>query len=366
MNDLYQVLNVSKTATTAEIKKAYHKLAHQYHPDKNKGNPEAEAKFKEANSAYQILGDDKKRQQYDRYGSVADGSGPAGASDFDFSMFGNTGYGGNMNMDTVQDIINNFFGSGAKKQGSQTQSVQKGKDIEAILDVTLEEVAKGSSKSFKYRRLCECEACQSKGFEPGSKYANCSTCQGKGRVFQRRETIFGMVQQETVCPTCEGAGVIYERQCKKCYGKGNYEKDSSVEFKIPIGSFSNDGIKLRGKGHAGYRGSEAGDLMIYFNVLSHPSFSRDGYDVNCVVNVGYFDLLTGVSLEVPTLTGSVTVNIPPFTEPSQKLKLTAQGLGKHNNSSIKGNQYIKLNVKMPKKLTREQLNIITKIKNELI
>jgi molecular chaperone DnaJ len=364
MNDLYQVLNVTKTATTAEIKKAYYKLAHQHHPDKNKGDSGAETKFKEAKEAYEILGDDKKRQQYDRFGST--GAGYSGNdSDFDFSMFGNSGYSNNTNMESVQDIINNFFNAGGRKQGSQTQSVQKGSDIEITIDVSLEDVAKGITKSIKYKRKCECENCLGKGFEPGSKYSNCTTCSGKGRVFQRRETIFGTVQQEIACPTCEGAGVVYEKQCKKCLGRGFRDKEDTVEFKVPEGAFTRDGIKIRSKGHSGYRGADSGDLLVIFNVLPHKIFSRDGYDLSCIVSVNYFDLLTGVSLEVPTILGEVTVNLPPFTQPSQKLKLTNQGLGKHNAPNTKGNQYITFNVKMPKKLTNDQMNIINKIKNEV-
>jgi molecular chaperone DnaJ len=366
MKDLYEVLGVSKTATTDEIKKAYYKLAHKYHPDKNKDNQAALEKFKEAKNAYEILGDDKKRHQYDRFGNTEQ-SGFGGAQDFDFDMFNNSGFSSSVNMDNLQDILNGFFGGSTKSrsQGAK-KSVNRGSNIELTMDISLDDVAKGSTKLLKYKRACECEACFGKGFEPGSKYHNCQTCGGKGRVIQRRDTIFGVVQQEIECPTCNGASVIYDKQCKKCLGKGFYEKDDTVEFKVPVGAFSQDGIKLKNKGNAGFRGSEAGDLMVYFNVLAHPVFSRDGYDVSCIVAVNHLDFLTGVTLEVPTLNSDVTVNIPPLTNPNQKLKLTGQGLGKHGNPTVKGNQYITFSIKMPKKITTDQLNIINKIKNDII
>jgi molecular chaperone DnaJ len=368
MADYYQILEVPRTATQDEIKKAYRKLAHVYHPDKNPGNSEAESKFKEINGAYEVLGDDKKRQQYDRFGKAADNGGFQDFG-FDYSMFGNQGYSNNANMENINDILNKIFGGGggAQKRGAPqgTQSVRSGVDLERILNVSLEEIAKGVEKNINYKHKCQCDSCSGKGFEPGSSYKNCPTCKGKGRVIERRDTIFGTMQQEIECRTCEGLGKIYEKQCKQCIGTGYREQEEVLSIKIPQGISTGDKIRVKGKGEAGYRGSVPGDLYISFNEMQHPTFVRKGLDIDTDVEVNYFDLLTGVTVDVPTVYGEVTVNVPPLTEPSQILKLSNQGLPKLGQPNIKGNQYISFKVKMPKKLSNDQINILNRMKDEL-
>lgn len=365
MADYYQILGVPKTATQEEIKKAYRKLAHQHHPDKNAGNPESESKFKEVNGAYEVLSDDKKRQQYDRFGGSSQNSGFEDFG-FDYSMFGNQGYSSNYNMDTINDILNNIFGGSSNQRNdtNRTQQTKSGRDLEITLSVTLEEIAKGSEKTFSYKRKVACEVCSGKGFEAGSSYQTCPTCKGKGKVVERRETIFGAMQQEVECRTCEGIGRIYERQCKNCIGTGYKEKEDSLTISIPQGVSTGDKLRVKSKGEAGYRGALAGDLYINFNVLTHKTLQKDGNDIKCKININYFDLLVGVIIDVPTVIGEVSVNIPPLTEPNQILKLNGQGLPKLNQPTIKGDQYVTFNVIMPKKLSQEQINLIRKIKED--
>jgi molecular chaperone DnaJ len=365
MADYYQILDVPRTATQDEIKKAYRKLAHKYHPDKNPGDNQAESKFKEINGAYEVLGDDKKRQQYDRFGKTADNGGFDDFG-FDYSMFGNQGYSQNINMDTINDILNNIFGgnSGQKRAQTTSQAVRSGVDLEKLINVSLEEISKGVEKSFVYKHKCQCEFCSGKGFEPGSSFKSCPTCKGKGKVIERRDTIFGTLQQEVECRTCDGLGKIYERQCKNCIGTGIKDKEETLSIKIPQGVSTGDKLRVKGKGEAGYRGSASGDLYINFNVLPHKIFTRDGLDIKSSIDINYFDLLTGVTLDVPTVSGEVSVNIPPLTEPNQILKLNSQGLPKLNQPNIKGNQFISFNVIMPKKLSSDQMTIIKNISQE--
>jgi molecular chaperone DnaJ len=364
MADYYQILEVPKTATQDEIKKAYRKLAHKFHPDKNPGDNAAETKFKEINGAYEVLGDDKKRQQYDRFGKAGETGGFQDFG-FDYSMFGNQGYSNGANMENINDILNKIFGgTSSKRNSTNTQSVRSGVDLERVLNVTLEEIAKGVDKNIVYKHKCVCESCTGKGFEPGSSFKSCTTCKGKGRVIERRDTIFGTMQQEIECRTCEGLGKIYEKQCKKCIGSGYIDKEEVLTIKIPQGIATGDKIRVKGKGEAGYRGAVSGDLYISFNEQPHPLFTRKNLDIESTVEVNYFDLLTGVTVDVPTVYGEVTVNIPSLTEPDQILKLNNQGLPKLGQTNLKGNQYISFKVKMPKKLTSEQLSVINKIKSD--
>jgi molecular chaperone DnaJ len=364
MADYYQILEVPRTATQDEIKKAYRKLAHKFHPDKNPGDSSAEAKFKEINGAYEVLGDDKKRQQYDRFGKASETGGFQDFG-FDYSMFGNQGYSNNANMENINDILNKIFGGGSAQRKTTTQSVRSGVDLERVINVTLEEIANGVEKSFTYKHKCQCEFCVGKGFEPGSSYKTCPTCRGKGRVIERRETIFGTMQQEIDCRTCEGLGKIFDKQCKKCIGTGYIDKEELISIKIPKGISNGDKMRVKGKGEAGYRGAPAGDLYITFNEVSHSIFKRKGLDIECEINIGYFDLITGVTIDVPTVYGEVSVNVPSLTEPDQILKLNNQGLPRLDDAKIRGNQLVSFKVKMPKKLSNEQISILNRLKNEL-
>ena len=367
--DLYQILGVSKTATQDEIKKAYRKLAHQYHPDKTQGDKPSEAKFKEVNNAYEVLGDQKKRENYDRFGSnydkvnqAGEGFGYGGVS-FDFGEMGGAPFG------DLHDVFETFFGSGFgsstnRKSRPRTTSRNKGIDIEMGISLTLEEIAAGSKKSFQLKHNISCTHCSGKGFEAGSKVSTCPTCKGQGRVYQRVETIFGVIQQETACPTCEGGGKVFENPCKFCSGKGYNQEIEDLEVEIPVGVDNGDRIRVQGKGEAGYRGSEPGDLYLQVQVQQNKFLQRDKMDVSSTIEIGYFDILLGAKVDVYTVWGEVEVQIPALTNPDGKLRLKGQGMPKLNNANTKGDHFLKLKVRMPDKLSTDQTDVLRRIRED--
>jgi len=370
MNDYYEILGVSRTATQDEIKKAYRKLAHQYHPDKNPGNNESEAKFKEINSAYEVIGDAKKRENYDRFGSNHDRVNQAGSgfgfnnSNFDFGNFA----GGSMGAEDLNDVFESFFGSGfgaARSRRSGSNVAQRGVDIEMQIELTLEEAAAGVAKQFAYTHKTQCDHCRGKGFEPGTAVKTCVTCKGKGRVYQRVETIFGVIQQETSCPTCEGSGQTYEKKCSVCDGKGYRSQREEIEVQIPAGVANGDRIRVPGKGEAGYRGSQPGDLYLQVSIVKHQNLIREGLDIYSDVEVGYFDVLLGSRIDVQTVWGEVEVLIPALSNPQNKLRLKEQGMPKLNNPKTKGDHYINLRIRMPKKLSTEQQEVLSRFRSQL-
>jgi molecular chaperone DnaJ len=362
----YETLGVARNASQDEIKKAYRKLAHKHHPDKNHGDKASEAKFKEINNAYEVLGDAKKRGQYDQFGENyknfqggQGGFGNMGGFNYQDVQFDFGGQGSPFG--DLNDVFETFFGSGfgasgqrQTRSGAGRTSRMKGVDIEMVLDLSLEESANGSKKNFTYNHNTKCDHCVGQGHEPGSKVSNCDTCKGSGKVYQRMETIFGVVQQEAQCPTCEGLGKIYEKKCKVCAGKGFNQHKEELEVEIPVGVSSGDRVRVAGKGEAGYRGSEAGDLYLIIKIKDHKYLSRDGQDITSTVEIGYFDLLLGSTIDVYTVWGDVEVTIPEFSTPEGKLRLKNQGMPTLNNAANKGDHYIKLKVKMPKHLSKDQ------------
>lgn len=370
----YDILGVEKSSTPDEIKKAYRKLAHQYHPDKNPGNKAAEDKFKEANNAYEILSDPQKKSNYDRFGAAGAQAGFGGGNYSGSSQGGFPG-GGNFNFGTegfggLDDVFEAFFGSGGgspfgngQRQGG-VSSRKKGIDLEVEMSVNLEEAAKGVTKTFKHKHNSSCIHCEGKGYEKGSKVTTCPTCKGTGQVYQRMQTIFGTVQQATSCPTCDGLGKIYEKTCKFCTGKGFNQEVENLTVQIPVGIETGQKIRVSGKGEAGYRGSEPGDLYIYINVEIHKNFRREGMDIQSNVEINYLDLILGTTLDVETVWGPVEITVPPLTNPEGKLRLRNQGMPKLNNQNVKGDQYLSIKVKMPASLTDKQKEALTKLRAE--
>jgi molecular chaperone DnaJ len=377
--DYYSILEVSKNASGDEIKKAYRKLAHKYHPDKNSGDKQAEEKFKEINNAYQTLSDPQKRSQYDRFGgdpgSQADGGNPFGGQGFDpfgdsqgFDFnFGNQGAG----YDNIQDVFEAFFnfgstGSSRTKSRSQSNtSRRKGIDIEKNIDITLEEVASGVEKEITLKHNINCNHCHGQGSEPGSEVRNCPTCKGSGKVYQRLSTVFGVVQQESVCPSCQGNGKIFETACKVCTGKGYIEEIESFSVKIPAGVSTGDRIRVTNKGQAGYRGSEPGDLYLNIKVKNHKNLTVKDLDTYSTLKINYLDLLLGCEKEVYTVWGNVGFSIPALTNPQNKLRIKNQGLPKLNNPKTKGDHYISIDIQMPTKLTSDEKDILQKMRDRL-
>jgi molecular chaperone DnaJ len=390
MTDLYQILGVNKNATEDEIKKAYRKLAHQYHPDKNPDNPEAEKKFKEANSAYEVLSDPQKRAQYDRFGAAGGmagnpfggmargpqpGNGSRGAADFGnfggmagaFNGFNFTEFNSaDMGIGGVEEIWETFFGGNPFSRGNgQRGSRQRGIDLEVEIEISLEEAAKGTSKTFKHRHTTKCVACDGKGHEKGSGRHTCPTCNGRKTVYQRVQAIFGTIQQEIKCPTCNGRGEIYDKVCQVCQGKGINEEIEELSVEIPAGIDNGQRLKVPGKGEAGYLGSETGDLYVLITVKPHRKFTRQGTDIFSEIEVDYFDLLLGTTKEVETVWGGVEIQIPAMTDPQRELRIREYGIPKLNNSRLKGDHHLKIRVKMPSSLTKQQQETLEKLRTEV-
>ena len=350
--DYYEVLGVSKSATDEEIKRAFRKLAKQYHPDINK-EPGAEEKFKEIGEAYAVLSDPNKRRQYDQFGHAAfqNGGGASGG----FSGFDP----GDINLD---DILNDLFGGafggfgfgGSRSRSGSSTRASRGKDIRVVLNLTFEEAAFGCEKDIKLDLTAECSRCHDKG---GFGEKTCRTCGGAGRVLEQQQTIFGYMQTQKTCPDCRGAGKTFETICDECRGKGVVDKTKTLTVTIPEGVDEGFQLRLSGKGNAGVNGGANGDVFIEFKIKEHPLFERDGADIYLEVPITITDAALGCKKEIPTLTGNVILDIKPGTQNYTKLKLKGKGI-KTPNSFGRGNMYAVVNIIIPTKLDRKQKSLL--------
>lgn len=345
--DYYEVLGVSKTATDEEIKRAFRKLAKQYHPDINK-EPGAEEKFKEIGEAYAVLSDANKRRQYDQFGHAAFENGGSG---------GGTGFQGfNMGDIDLEDILGDLFGGGFRGfsgfGGSSKASSRpsKGEDIRVVLNLTFEEAAFGCEKDVKLNLTSECSRCKGKG---GFNEKTCRTCGGAGKVLEQAQTIFGYMQTQKTCPDCKGRGKTYETICDECHGKGVVEKVKTLTVTIPEGVDEGYQLRLSGKGNAGLNGGPNGDVFLEFKIKEHPLFERDGADIYLEVPVTITDATLGCKKEIPTLYGNIILEIKAGTQNYTKLKIKGKGI-KLPNSISKGNMYAVVNIIIPTKLDRKQ------------
>lgn len=346
--DYYEVLGVSKTATDEEIKRAFRKLAKQYHPDINK-EPGAEEKFKEIGEAYAVLSDANKRRQYDQFGHAAFENGSASG--------GGTGFQGfNMGDIDLEDILGDLFGGGFRGfsgfGGSSRASSRpsKGEDIRVVLNLTFEEAAFGCEKDVKLNLTSECSRCKGKG---GFNEKTCRTCGGAGKVLEQAQTIFGYMQTQKTCPDCKGRGKTYETICDECHGKGVVEKVKTLTVTIPEGVDEGYQLRLSGKGNAGLNGGPNGDVFIEFKIKEHPLFERDGADIYLEVPVTITDATLGCKKEIPTLYGNIILEIKAGTQNYTKLKIKGKGI-KLPNSISKGNMYAVVNIIIPTKLDKKQ------------
>ncbi|HOK35093.1 MAG TPA: molecular chaperone DnaJ [Candidatus Pacearchaeota archaeon] len=362
MKDYYKILGVSENASEEEIKKAFYRLAHQYHPDKG-GSAE---KFKEINEAYQILGNKEKRAKYDAarksgfdfegtpFGAGAEGS-PFGRG-FDFGDFGGFGDFGDF-----EDIFEEFFGG--SPFGFSRQRETKGKDIAIELELTLEEVFSGVQKEITLHKLVVCPKCGGTGVEPGAKMEICPSCRGEGQVHQVHQTFFGSFTRTGICPQCNGTGKIPEIKCGRCGGEGRIKDFERISFFIPAGVQNNEVIRIEGKGDAGTRGEKPGDLLVKIRVKDHPYFQRRGDDIYYNLDVNFSQAALGDKVDIPTLGGKIELKIPAGTQAGKLLKLKGMGIP-HLNSRGKGDMYVKINVKTPTKLTKKQKELIEKLREE--
>lgn len=346
--DYYEILGVIKTASDQEIKQAYRKLALKYHPDKNKGNKESEEMFKEATEAYEVLRDPKKRASYDKFGHEGVGGfenfGRGAYSDFS-DIFGNVDLG---------DIFEGFFGSSFGGGRSSSKRARRGSDLQYDMTITLEEAASGSEVQIEIPRSEACEACSGTGSSSKTKPAVCPTCNGMGQVRQT-QGFFSITQ---TCPKCRGEGKIVTSPCKVCNGSGLTKKKRTITVKIPAGVESGSRLKISGEGEQAPNDGITGDLYVVLHIKKHPNFDRHGNDILSVIDVSYPIVCLGGEIEVPTIYGNkVKMKLPPGTENGQVFRLKGNGIP-YLGSYGKGDQLVKINIQVPKKLSSRQKELL--------
>ncbi|MBQ7541902.1 MAG: molecular chaperone DnaJ [Clostridia bacterium] len=360
--DYYEVLGVDKNASEDEIKKAYRKKAKQYHPDLNPDNPEAEAKFKEANEAYEVLSDAQKKARYDQfghagvdpnYGAGGFGGGAGGFDGMEFDLG-----------DLFGSIFGGGFGGGFGGRQRNPNAPQRGEDLQERVTISFEEAAKGCKRTVETTRIEMCSECGGSGAAAGTSPKTCPECGGRGQVQAQQRTPFGMISTSKPCQKCGGRGKIIETPCTKCRGGGRVKRRVSIDVNIPAGIDDQQVLNVRGEGHKGANGGPAGDLHVAVFVRPHPFFERDGYDVWYNVNVNFAQAALGDTIQIPTLEGKVKWDLPAGTQPGEVFMLRGKGIQKLN-SRDKGNQLLRVIVDVPKKLTDSQRELIHRLSDEL-
>ncbi len=369
--DYYKILGVEKGASQDEIKKAYRKLAHQYHPDKPGGD---EAKFKEVNEAYQVLGNAQKRQQYDQFGQTfgqggAPGGGFGGFSWEDFARAsGGQGpfQGGQQNVEfdfgDLGDVFGDLFGFGRSSRARRGGRASRGGDIQAEMTVTFHEAVFGADKIIELYKLITCPHCSGNGAEPGTKIETCKTCGGRGQVEQVQRTILGAMRSARVCPDCRGEGKIPSQKCRQCRGEGRVKQNEKIKIKIPAGISDGETIRLSGKGEAGARGATAGDLFIGVRVTPDPQFKREEDNILSNIDISFSQAALGTKIPITTLEGEVSLKIPAGTQSGKVFRLKDKGVP-HLRSRGRGDHLVTVNVVTPTGLSRQQKKLFEELDN---
>lgn len=369
--DYYNILGVEKNASQEEIKTAYRKLAHQYHPDKQGGD---EKKFKEINEAYQVLGNAQKRQQYDQFGATFDQAGMGGQGfnwqdfarqgGFDFrggaNPFGSgfSSQGNNVEFD-LGDIFGDVFGFGTKKRARKA----RGADIHVETQIDFKQAAFGMDKILNLHKTIKCEKCKGNGAEPGTKINTCKTCNGSGQVIKMQRTFLGAIQTAAICPDCHGLGKVPEKPCSKCSGTGIVKATEKIQVKIPAGIDNGETIKIDRQGEQGLFGAGAGDLYITISVKPDKKFERHGYNVITHEKISFTTAVLGGKVEVETLDGPVQLKIPEATPSSRVFILREKGI-KNLRGAGRGDHLVEVEVEIPKKLTRKQKELLEEFEKE--
>ena len=345
--DYYEVLGVAQTASKEEIKKAYRKLALKYHPDKNPDNQEAEAKFKEASEAAEVLLSEEKRSSYDRFGHAGvDPQAGGGFAQGDFADLG----------DIFGDLFGDIFGGGGGRRRGRRSSARPGDDLQTTVSVEFTEAVFGAEKKMTINRHVKCDSCEGTGSKGGALPVTCDMCGGVGQV--RRQQGFFTVA--TTCPKCHGSGEIIKDPCPDCYGKGRKHKKVNLSVTIPAGIDSGQRLKLSGEGDSGLRGGPEGDLYVQIDVRPHQLFERDGFDIHCTIPVSFSQAALGSQLEVPTLAGKVQVTLPEGTQSGRRMRLKEKGVQKLGGYGF-GDQILTIQVETPTHLTKRQKEILVEL-----
>src|SRR5450631_1721442 len=349
--DYYEILGVSKSSSADEIKKAYRKVAMQFHPDRNPGDKAAEEKFKEAAEAYEVLSDADKKAQYDRFGHAG------------MSNNGRGGFGGGMNTEDIfsqfgdifgDDLFGSFFGGGksSRSGGGRSRGV-KGSSLRIKVKLNYEEIANGTTRNVKVKKHVVCTACSGSGAKDKSSVQTCGTCGGNGQVKRVTNTFLGQMQTVTTCPTCSGEGTTITAKCAVCKGEGRVYGEEVVSIDIPAGVQEGMQLSVSGKGNAGERGGSSGDLIVLIEEEVHPELQRDGINVAFDLYISFTDAVFGTQIEVPTIDGKAKIRIPPGTQSGKIFRLKGKGFPSVN-SYEKGDQLIHINVWTPQQVRSEE------------
>ncbi len=359
--DYYEVLGVSKTATEAEIKKAYRKLAMKYHPDYNPGDKEAEEKFKEINEAHEVLSDPEKRQRYDQYGFAG--------VDPNYGAGQGGGFGGGFGGVDLGDIFGDIFGGGFGGFGggsarSNPNAPRKGQDIRVRITLSFDEAVHGCKKNITITRQQQCTECNGTGAAPGTSPETCPDCGGRGYTIRQQRTPFGVMQSQQPCTRCGGKGKLVKNPCKSCHGSGKVATKKTLEVNIPMGIDDDQSFALRGMGDAGANGGPAGDVIVMVTVRPDDLFQRDGYDVWVTVPITFSQAVLGDNVTVPTIDGKVEYTVPEGTQSGTTFRLRGKGI-QYLNGRGRGDMYVKCEVEIPKKLNKAQRDALKKFEGTL-
>ncbi len=353
--DYYEVLGVPKSASEDEIKKAYRKLAKQYHPDMNPGDKNAEVKFKEASEAYAVLSDADKRRQYDQFGHSAFDQG-AGGGGFDFTNMGDMG-------DIFGDIFGDLFGGARTRRSSN--GPMKGPNVRAAVRITFQESVTGVEKELELNLKEQCGTCHGSGAKPGTSSVTCSKCGGKGQVVYTQQSLFGMVRNVQTCPDCRGTGKIIKEKCADCYGTGYVTKKKKIQVSVPAGIDNGQSIRIRDMGEPGMNGGERGDLLVEVNVSRHPIFQRQDYDIYSTAPISFAQAALGGDVRISTVDGDVIYTVKPGTQTDTKVRLRGKGVPTLRNKQIRGDHFVTLVVQVPTKLSSEQKDLLQKFDDDM-
>lgn len=342
--DYYEILGVDKNADEAAIKKAYRALAKKYHPDMNPGDKDAEAKFKEASEAYAVLSDAEKRRQYDQYGHAAFGGGGAGGG-FDFNFSGDMS-------DIFGDIFGDFFGGGRSRRSSN--GPMKGANLRTSVRIKFEEAVFGCEKEIEITLKDECPKCHGTGAKEGTQPVTCSKCGGKGQVMYTQQSLFGAMRSVQTCPDCHGTGKIVRDKCPDCAGSGYISSRKKIQVTIPAGIDDGQSIRIAGKGEPGANGGQRGDLLVEVNVMRHPIFQRQDYNLYSTAPISFVQAALGGDVRISTIDGDVLFPIKAGTQTDTKIRLKGKGVPSLRNKNLRGDQYVTLVVQVPEKLNAAQ------------
>ncbi len=362
--DYYEVLGVDRGASKDEIKKAYRKLAMQYHPDRNPGDKEAEDKFKESAEAYEVLHDDEKRAKYDRFGH----QGLHGAQDFGgfnnvndiFSHFSDIFGGAFGGGGGGSSIFDDFFGGSSSQQNRGRATGTPGSDLKVVLKLTLNEIAIGTTKKIKIKKYQTCSTCSGTGAKSSNDFKTCNVCNGAGEVRQVSKSVFGQFVNIAPCQNCGGTGNVISAPCSTCRGDGRTYSESTIKINVPAGVNNDSYMTMRGEGNAGKNGGRPGDIIVVFKELPHEFFVRDGDNIIYNLNISFPEAVQGCEVEVPTLTGRAKLKIEHGIESGKFLKMREKGIH-HLNRHGAGDQFVKVNIYVPKKINSKEKSLLEQL-----